>query len=699
MRKNQNDLTDKEVLLGYKKALSSMGISELIRLLPEDSPANYQSIIADYVVKAIWYSRQGTDAHRQSAASLLYGKNFIKKEGTLGDMILLMQLIEVVDQLEKFEKYPVTVNSLKTLRGTLIKNLFGNSKYGPGLRRYRNSTGPYITEPMESMSNQLKKTISLLNTKHEDPTEAFMNGIQFYAEFIKIHPFEDTDGRTARLLYNWYAIKNRIRAIHISEEFKDMYTEVLHPYYLSGYIGSAVTSMLLLTLTPTRIDRLKKLMKREETDSLTIVELKALLKASLNMADPEELGRDVSRLFEARSEKKNYSYAALWLCNLTNLDHEVIRRAYEETEDPKLRVLAVNVMSKINYQKYKDLIMGSLLKDPDENVRAQAVMQIGLKGDINKIHPKIIESEKSALVLMTLGKALTFVDGHGETEPNMLQKTIKRLMADEEPNVRLRGYQAFAARSGVEEITGMLAGDFLKIDSMLQKEVIVELNRTNRLNTPQISRRLSELAKDDITIKQHLLGELGIKGVSGNGYESLFRHILSTNGHTDGERAHAIYLLGKQKGYDYLCELKELLGPVYSKLEKLAVALVYLDSLESTNGISPPKHTLNDILPSGSSLEIMAKVALAIEVSKSGHDIDNRVLSVLTEGNTGSNPFGMVLRGRANGETNARANGGAMETIFNEIVRLCTKHPEPSTPTTTLRAEAPRSPRPRMRLN
>ena len=691
MQKNPEDFTAKDTLLDYTRALSSMGISELIRLSPEDKHVSYQSLLADYAIKAVWYSKEGPDAHTRSAANLFFEKNLVQKEGTLGDMILLMQLSEVVYQLERFERSerpPVTIDSLKILRGSLIKNLFGNSKYGPGLRRYRNSTGPYITEPMESMVKQLKKTLALVNKKHEDPIEAFINGVQFYAEFIKIHPFEDTDGRTARLLYNWHAIRNRIRAIHISEEFKEMHTKVLHPYYFSGYIGSTFASMLLLTLTPRRIEKLKGLINIDKNDSLTVIELKSVLQASLKMISNEELCRNASKLFDGRSEKKNYAYAAIWLCNLYKLDHEIISKAHSDTEDPKLRLLAVHVMGNINYQKYKNLITESLFKDPDEKVRAQAVMQVSLNEGLRSILPKIIESEKSPLVLMALGKALTFKNSHADAiEINILQKTIKTLMESGNPDVELRGYQAFAARSTEEEITKMLDSTFLKTKPILQKEIIVELSRTNKLNNPSISERLSELAKSDVTIKQYLIGELGLNGVSGKGYERLFEHILSTKGHTDGERAHALYLLGKQKGYDYLFEIKERIGPIISKFEKLAIVLAYIDSLENSSNTSPPKHTLHELLPPGASLEIMPKVALAIQVGKLGR-IDDSILKVLTEGNP--NPFGMALRDEANGQP--------MKKIFGEIVGLCIQKPEISVPNPTPQAVPPRVASPRVRL-
>ena len=58
-----------------------------------------------------------------------------------------------------------------------------------------------------------------------------------HAEFVKIHPFPDGNGRTARLLLNFALMENAYLPIIIPTENRAIYYEALDNYAVSGELN------------------------------------------------------------------------------------------------------------------------------------------------------------------------------------------------------------------------------------------------------------------------------------------------------------------------------------------------------------------------------------------------------------------------------------------------------------------------------
>ena len=93
-------------------------------------------------------------------------------------------------------------------------------------------TGARHTPPTPSQAYyQLKKFYESLNDNNYND---FDIAAYTHAEFVKIHPFEDGNGRTSRIIMNYQLIKNGYLPISIKKEDRLKYYEVLDEYAVNG---------------------------------------------------------------------------------------------------------------------------------------------------------------------------------------------------------------------------------------------------------------------------------------------------------------------------------------------------------------------------------------------------------------------------------------------------------------------------------
>lgn len=96
-------------------------------------------------------------------------------------------------------------------------------------------TGDHITDteiPI-SLSNKIKQDMELLisdyNGKWND-LEPFTKEALFHITFIRIHPFEDGNGRTGRLLLNYNLLKNGIAPVIITDDLIELYEKSIKDF-------------------------------------------------------------------------------------------------------------------------------------------------------------------------------------------------------------------------------------------------------------------------------------------------------------------------------------------------------------------------------------------------------------------------------------------------------------------------------------
>jgi Fic family protein len=81
---------------------------------------------------------------------------------------------------------------------------------------------------------QMKNFIADLYSKNIE--NVIVSAAWTHAEFVKIHPFVDGNGRAARLIMNYRLMENGFLPVSISQENRLKYYDVLENYALNGDI-------------------------------------------------------------------------------------------------------------------------------------------------------------------------------------------------------------------------------------------------------------------------------------------------------------------------------------------------------------------------------------------------------------------------------------------------------------------------------
>lgn len=188
---------------------------------------NHKEYLEDLITRSTYHSNaiEGNTLTYAETYALLYNDNSFKVRGK-----------------EPREIYEA-INHKKALE-LVFKNLQNNEEFNERLIKKINETinrdiketegyrtvqvfiqgSEHIPPEPEKVSNLMMYYI--YNYKN-DGQEIFMKIAKYHIEFEKIHPFEDGNGRTGRLLLNYELLKNNLPPIVIEKEDRIKYFEML----------------------------------------------------------------------------------------------------------------------------------------------------------------------------------------------------------------------------------------------------------------------------------------------------------------------------------------------------------------------------------------------------------------------------------------------------------------------------------------
>jgi fido (protein-threonine AMPylation protein) len=142
-----------------------------------------------------------------------------------------------------------TFGGVRDHAGRIRRADFGQEflSFGPNRSEHRSLVEARVSEVFD----RLRKSIASFDDNPDDPTyerNAFHTALWVHAELIRIHPFEDGNGRSSRLVMNWILLRLGLRPVSF-EVVKYEYFDCLNQYFELGHIDALVDLALRLYRT------------------------------------------------------------------------------------------------------------------------------------------------------------------------------------------------------------------------------------------------------------------------------------------------------------------------------------------------------------------------------------------------------------------------------------------------------------------
>jgi hypothetical protein len=568
----------------YASVLDRLGIPELVKL-----DADKDVALGDSLIKTVFYSNVN-NGHESATEDLLYKGKFEGKDGPLSDYGEIMNLDAVLKLMKGINGHVIRPDDIVEVRRALLTGVYSQGKYLDGFRRYQLSVGPYISVHADEVPEAFKDAVDMLNVSYESTSMSLLNVAEFNANFTKLHPFEDGDGRTGRLFANYYLIRNGIKPLHVSESIRAYWPQSIHPYYFGKCIMPEVIATILRIVD--NDDKIRDLADRaialDKSDPYALsvrdhilIQTGSVEKGRISRA---EIKDDAEKLYTLGSGSEELMISALELCLFTRTDSHILDEA-RMSKTAGVRANAIYAMAAVDFDKYRDRIIQSAFDDPSNIVRMSAVGQLGYGRHALDLElaSRLLDNELDRMgsqsVMVSVAKYVSLKDRTSQEVSEFAKKLIDSGIDD----LKIRGYLLIMKYCDDEAVIDAVKaaampaekGRYTEPDH-IRKGIVVELKRADRLNNDRIAELFSDLAVDDRVVREALLGDLivtkSIDGVNTR-YDRLFDEVLKGN-YPMFDRAYSIYLLGMREGYDAMVSRHGLDEAGFSKLEKLAANLV-----------------------------------------------------------------------------------------------------------------------------
>ena len=102
----------------------------------------------------------------------------------------------------------------------------------------KNMVGDLITTPPEKVKSTIEK---LLNEYNKKQTVSFDDILDFHVKFERIHPFQDGNGRTGRIILFRECLRHNISPFIIEDANRPEYLEALKAYRQNGTVTELTT--------------------------------------------------------------------------------------------------------------------------------------------------------------------------------------------------------------------------------------------------------------------------------------------------------------------------------------------------------------------------------------------------------------------------------------------------------------------------
>ena len=188
---------------------------------------NNSEYLQDLITRSTYHSNaiEGSTLTYAETYAILYNDNSFKIEGKepreIYEAINHKKALELVfENLKNTEDFDERF--IKNLNKTINRDIKDTEGYR-AVQVFIQGSEHIPPEP-EKLPNLMMYYI--YNYKH-DEQDIFSKIARYHIEFEKIHPFEDGNGRTSRLLINYELLKNDLPPVVIAKEDRVKYFEFL----------------------------------------------------------------------------------------------------------------------------------------------------------------------------------------------------------------------------------------------------------------------------------------------------------------------------------------------------------------------------------------------------------------------------------------------------------------------------------------
>lgn len=188
---------------------------------------NNKEYLEDLITRSTYHSNaiEGSTLTYAETYAILYNDNSFKIQGKepreIYEAINHKNALELVfKNLQNEDMFDERF--IKSLNETINRNIKDTEGYRTIQVFIRGSE--HIPPAPEKIPNLMNYYVYNYNNDEQD---IFTKIARYHIEFEKIHPFEDGNGRTGRLLLNYELLKNNIPPVVISKEDRVKYFEFL----------------------------------------------------------------------------------------------------------------------------------------------------------------------------------------------------------------------------------------------------------------------------------------------------------------------------------------------------------------------------------------------------------------------------------------------------------------------------------------
>lgn len=195
---------------------------------------NNNDYLEDLITRSTYHSNaiEGSTLTYAETYAILYNDNSFKIEGKEP-----REIYEAINHKKALEFVFKNLQSNEALDERFIKKL--NETINMDIKDTKGyRTVQVFIQGSEHIPPEPEKVPNLMmyyiyNYNH-DEQDIFSKIAKYHIEFEKIHPFEDGNGRTGRLLLNYELLKNNLPPVVISKDDRVNYFELLRNNDISG---------------------------------------------------------------------------------------------------------------------------------------------------------------------------------------------------------------------------------------------------------------------------------------------------------------------------------------------------------------------------------------------------------------------------------------------------------------------------------